>query len=233
MNVAVVVVQTESDVGFVDYLFPGLPAILTPVIDPGLRQNACLPGVRVGVFRVQRDGAIEHALRFRVVFPRRAMVQYLARQHVFVGSHALRGLALRAIVAGRFDPAGERADDRAAHLVLDGEDVLDLAVVALGPDVPVGLGIDQLHGDSDTVAGFANAPLDDIVNSELARDVLDLDRPALVHERRVSGDNQEIAEPGQLGDDVLGEAVDEELLFGIAAHVDEGQHHQGRLRGRA
>src|SRR5438552_7911814 len=35
VNVAVVVVQSVSDVGLVYHLFPGVSAILAPVIDPG------------------------------------------------------------------------------------------------------------------------------------------------------------------------------------------------------
>src|SRR5205814_7458033 len=73
----------------------------------------------------------------------------------------------------------------------------------------------------------------DIVDPDLARDVLHLHRLPLVHERRVPGDDEEIVEPGQLGDDVLAEAVGEELLLGVATHIDEGQHHQGRFGGRA
>ena len=93
----------------------------------------------------------------------RAVVQHLAGEHALVGRHVVGRLALRAVVRRRLDAAGQRRDDRRGHLVLDGEDVLELAVVALGPDMPVGLRVDQLHGDADAVAGLAHAAFDHVL----------------------------------------------------------------------
>ena len=143
-------------------------------------------------------------------------------------------LALGAIVARRLDPPGQGGDDRGGHLVLDREDVLELAVVALGPDVPVGLGIDQLHRDAHAVARLAHAALDHVLHAELRRHLLDPDRAVLVHEGRVARDHEQVAKARERGDDVLGQAVGEELLLGIAAHVDERQDRDRRLvRDRA
>ncbi len=64
---------------------------------------------------------------------------------------------------------GRVADDGGGDLVLDGEDVGELAVVALGPDVAVGRGVDQLDGDAHPVAGLAHAALDHVLDAELAR----------------------------------------------------------------
>ena len=63
------------------------------------------------------------------------------------------------------------------------------------------------------------------------RDVLDPDRLALVDERRVARDHEQVAKTRQLGDDVLGQAVGEELLLGLAAHVGEWQHRDRGLVG--
>src|SRR3989442_13100474 len=49
VNVAVVVVQSVSNVGLVGHLFPGDFTIRAPVMDPALSQNAGLPRVRMGV----------------------------------------------------------------------------------------------------------------------------------------------------------------------------------------
>ena len=48
----------------------------------------------------------------------------------------------------------------------------------------------------------------------------------------VARDHQEPAQLGQRGDDVLADAVGEILLLRIAAHVDEGQHGDGRPVGQ-
>ena len=44
---------------------------------------------------------------------------------------------------------------RFGDLVLDREDVGEIAVVALGPDVDAGLGLEELCGDTDPLAGLA------------------------------------------------------------------------------
>ena len=44
---------------------------------------------------------------------------------------------------------------------------VELAVVALGPDVPVGLRVDQLDGDADAVARLADAAFEHVVDAEL------------------------------------------------------------------
>src|ERR1700751_4232567 len=97
------------------------------------------------------------------------MMQDFCRQNTLVGGHVIGPLALRAVMPGSFNAARERRNDRASHLVLDGEYILELAVVAFGPDVPVGLSVDQLHGHADATAGLPHAALQDIVDGEFAR----------------------------------------------------------------
>ena len=102
-------------------------------------------------------------------------MQNLGRQHAFVGGHVVGRLALGTAVRGGVDTPRQRRDDGRGHFVLDGEDVIELAVVALGPDVRVGFGVDQLHGDADAIARLAHAALDDILHLELARDLAHID----------------------------------------------------------
>ena len=233
MHVGVVVVERERDLQLVGDRLELRLRVLAPAVHPGLADDAGLPGVRVRVFRIELDRLVQHAQRLGVRFARRPMVQHLAGEHVFVGRHVLGPLALGALVRRRLDAAAQRRDDRRRHLVLDRENVLELAVVALGPDMRLGLAVDQLHGDAHAVAGLAHASLDHVVDAEFARDVLRLHRLALVGEDGVARDDQEVAEARQLGDDVFGQPVGEELLLRVAAHVGEGQHGDRRhARGR-
>ena len=64
----------------------------------------------------------------------------------------------------------DAADDAGRDLVLDGEDVVERPVVALGPEVGAGGGIDQLRGHPDAVAGLADAALEHVADAELAAD---------------------------------------------------------------
>jgi hypothetical protein len=121
--------------------------------------------------------------------------------------------------------------DRRGDLVLDGEYVFELSVVALGPDMGFSLAVDELHGHSDPVHRLAHASLDDVVDPEFASDLLRLDWLSLVDEHGVARDHQKLTEAGQLGDDVLGESIGEKLLLRVAAHVHERQNRDRRLLG--
>ena len=143
---------------------------------------------------IERDGTIKQALRLGVVLPDRAVVQHLGRQHALISRHVVGRLALRTVMRGGLDAAGERRDDRAGHLVLDREDILKLAVVALSPNVPVGFRINQLHGDANAITRLSHASLKDVFNPEFARDLLHLHRLALVYEGRVARDDEQVAE---------------------------------------
>lgn len=74
-------------------------------------------------------------------------------------------------------------------LVLHGEDVVDGAVVALGPEMGTAGGIDQLGGDADAVAALANAALEDMAHAELACRFADVDG-AVVDELRLGIDGK-------------------------------------------
>ena len=77
------------------------------------------------------------------------------------------------------------------------------------------------------------AALQHEAHAELAADLLHLHRLALVGERRVAGDHEQARDLRQVGDHVLGDAVAEILLLGIAAHIGERQHgDRGLVRHR-
>jgi hypothetical protein len=112
-------------------------------------------------------------------------------------------------------------------LVLHREDVLQIAVVTLRPDVHAARGIDELRGDAHPGAGLSHAALDHVLGAELAPHLGHVRRLSLERERGIAGDDGNIAEVGERRDDVLGDAVGEIFLLRVAAHVDEGQHGDG------
>jgi hypothetical protein len=104
-------------------------------------------------------------------------------------------------------------------------------VVAFGPQMGAGSDVDKLGGDAHPVLRFANAPLEHVLNAELASDRRDVDGLALVLESGIASQHVQLASARQLGDDVLGEPVAEIVVRGIAAHVGEGQHRDGGAAG--
>ena len=80
-----------------------------------------------------------------------------------------------------------------------------------------GLGVDELGRDAELVLGAADAALEHVAHVELASELPDIYRFALVLERGVAREHAEVARPRQLGQDVLGQAVAEIVLFRVAA----------------
>ena len=123
--------------------------------------------------------------------------------------------------------------DRLGDLVLECEDVPQLAVVGLGPDVVTRGGVDELGADPHPVPRPAHAPLHHVADAQLPAHLLHVHRLALVGEARVPGDHRELAPAREPRDQILGDPVGEVLLLGIAAQVVEGQHGDGGCTAEA
>ena len=65
----------------------------------------------------------------------------------------------------------ERVDHRQGDLVLDGEDITQLAVVYFREQVTLVVGVDKLSGDAHPVAGFPYAPFEDPFHIEQVSDL--------------------------------------------------------------
>jgi hypothetical protein len=83
----------------------------------------------------------------------------------------------------------------------------------------------------DTVARLAQTAFEHIPDPKVAPNLLQIDRPALVGEARVARDGEQRGVARQRGDDVLGDAVSEKFLLGVAAHILERQHSNRGLVG--
>src|SRR5215831_4204699 len=93
------------------------------------------------------------------------------------------------------------------------------------------LRIDELRGNADATAGLAHRAFEGIANTQLAADLLYVYGLAFVREARIAGDDEEPADAGERGDDLLDHAVGEIFLLGVAAQILEGQHRNRRLIG--
>src|ERR1700733_10658444 len=157
------------------------------------------------------------------------MVQDLASQNILIGCHIFGGLSLNLVMPGSFDAARKRCGDRRCNLVLNSENVLKLSIVSFSPDVRFGLAVDKLNSDPDAIGRFAYASFHNVVDAEFPRNLLRLNRLALVYENGVARDHEQLTETRQFGNDVLSQAVREKLLLRIATHVGERQHGNRRL----
>ena len=88
----------------------------------------------------------------------------------------------------------------------------------------VGAPVDQLRGDPHPVVQLAHAAFEQILHAQPRGHAVKVLGAALVGEGRVARDDEQRGDLREIGDDVLGDAVAEIVLLGVARHVDEGQH---------
>src|SRR5207237_7869399 len=93
---------------------------------------------------------------------------------------ASRWFAHRAAQLSLGDGRSNGDRHRLGDLVLEREDVSQIAVVAFRPDMLSALGLDQLRGDPEPVAGLAQAALEHVPNAELTPDLRHIDRTGLM-----------------------------------------------------
>src|SRR6185369_16097157 len=99
------------------------------------------------------------------VFPGAALIK-------IPGVKVLRALLLRSPSLGATYCRLQRSDDGLGDFILDREDVFEHPVIALGPDVVPGVGVDQLAGDAHALARLAHAALEDVACAKLGSDLL-------------------------------------------------------------
>ena len=114
-----------------------------------------------------------------------------------------------------------------SDFILDRENVSQIAVVTVCPDVSTVLSANQLSRDADARPGLPHTSLQNEINAEALRHCRHLDRFALVSEDGVPCHHEQAGNFREIGDDVFGNAVTEIFLLGIAAHVYERKHRDG------
>src|SRR5207247_3086625 len=123
-------------------------------------------------------------------------------------------------------------DNGDRYLVLESENVCQVALEPVRPDVCPCNRVNQLPYDANFPRRLAHGSLKDITDAKPASDLLDIDGFAFERKARIASDDEQPFEPRKRGDDLLNHSVREVFLFGIAAHVLERQHGDGGLVGK-
>src|SRR5262245_64348108 len=100
-------------------------------------------------------------------------------QIVVVGIEVLSRLSLRTLDLVSPQPCSDRTGNADGHPILQIEDLGQRSLEAIGPEMRAGRGIDELSGNAQTVAPFANTAFEHIADSQLAADVLHIRCPPL------------------------------------------------------
>ena len=179
--------------------------------------------------RVEVGRADEHVAAEAQEVLGRVVEELAALQIEIIGLDAGRGGLANGVDLGRHQPHLQLFDDGPGDLVLDGENVGQIAIIAFGPDMAAAAAVDQLAGDPQAVAGLADAAFEQIADAKIGGDPLEVLRLALVGEAGVAADHKQAGDLGQIGDDVLGDAFGEIIVLWVAAQIVERQHRDRRL----
>ena len=107
--------------------------IAHPAIDLAPEDAPGRHAIGGGEFRIERDRLVEQSERLADGLFSSLMEARHAAQIIVIGIEALRRLALRPLDLEPLELRRDRADDALGHLVLELEDVIERAFIALSP----------------------------------------------------------------------------------------------------
>ena len=109
------------------------------------------------------------------------------------------------------------------YLILDGEDVGQVPVVAFSPQMATRLAGDELRADPQAASSFANTSFQDVADVHGSGDLLGVDDLAFESERAVASHDLQRRNLRKIGDDVLGDSIAEVFLLAIVAEIANGR----------
>jgi hypothetical protein len=132
--------------------------------------------------------------------------------------------------AGQFHRS--RRHHASGNVLLHVENVLDLGIIRFGPDASSRRGLGQLHVDAEAISGAAGAAIEEVENVQHSPDFSGRQVSVFQLKTRRFGDDEQVREATERGDDVLSDPGAKEILTGIARQVLEGQHRHRKAPGQ-
>ncbi len=169
------------------------------------------PGEAVGIHLVELVEALEQ--------------QVVARQ-------ARRVLAQGPLQLALAHMRREVADQLEGDGVLEGEDLVDEALVMVGADDRAGAALDQRGADPQPAAMVLDRPVHDVAHAQAAPERRRVGAPAAIGQGRAAGDHEQVARGRQGADDPVGEAVGQGGTARLAAPERQHRDRGPRLGAR-
>jgi hypothetical protein len=114
---------------------------------------------------------LEHVPRLVIALPCGMRIRLAAAQNIFIGSEIAGGRAEGELPLEAGELYRRGADDASGDVLLHPENVLDLGVVTLGPDVPARRRFGQLGRNTNPIAGAADAAVEQVAHVQPAPDL--------------------------------------------------------------
>jgi hypothetical protein len=114
--------------------------------------------------------------------------------------------------------------------VLQREEIGDLPIKTVGPEMPAGFSVNELRIHAHALSRLADAPFEHIAHAELAPDPLHVYWLALESEGGVARDHERLRQPRQLGGQIFCQAIDEIVFLGTPSEIGERQDYERQLR---
>src|SRR5438270_13029269 len=118
----------------------------------------------------------------------------------------------------------QRIGNFRSDVAFNSENIGQLAIVSFRPKMRIALGIDQLNVDAHLVAGFPHTALQNIRDAKLLGDLRIIPVRILESLRRCAGDNLQVANPRESGQDFLLNAAGEIGIVWIGAEIFKWQN---------
>jgi len=127
-----------------------------------------------------------------------------ATQVRIVGLGILRVAAADNLLLLRGQPQVERIGNFQCRLFLNGEDVLQVSVEILRPDVEARRTVNELRGDAHAVLRFAHAPFQNVAHAQFAADLLCVFPGTLEPRDGTARGNLQVPDLREFSDDFFG-----------------------------
>ena len=118
------------------------------------------------------------------------------------------------------------------HIVLEREDILDPAIITLGPDRVFCLRLDQVDGDPQPASRAPEASREQVAHTKLVADFSQRLRMRGNRESGVPRDDHEVAETAEIGNEIGDHTLAEVEVGWISRNIFERQDRQRTVRRR-
>src|SRR5262249_47901222 len=195
MSSAVLIIESGSILGEFKQALCRRFRRRTPIghrlVEVGLGEH----NMRLGIFRVQLQAALQNGPRLKHVLLRPLRQTMLAPQEQVVGREVCRAFTQRAAAVGLLDAPRNAGNNALRDFVLHGEDILELPIELLCPEMIPCCRLHELHRYAQVRPGFPYAPFDDKSYTKLACYLAHIYQLVPILEWEVARDDKELAKP--------------------------------------